>query len=411
MPQIKSSRNSLKKNTIWMMAGNTYYSLCQWLVLVIIARFGGTKDVGVFTLGLAITTPVVMFFALGMRTILATDTRQERDFSAYFLVKTITSIGVLVVCFGIALWFSQGKWLVIFIVAISKTIESISDMCYGYAQQDQRLDRVAISLIVRGTLSTSLLAIIYMETNDLAASVCAYTASWLFILFIYDRKNLPETPLHFDKQVAAGMRSLFQIGLPLGITGLMGLLGPNIPRYVLENAYGAEALGVFSGMAYFITIGNIPVMALGQSLVPILANYHEKKEHKSFFSLVLKALASILVMGLLGIAAAYLLGAFVLNLVYGPEFATRADVLPLIAIAAAIGYLGNILGYTVSAAKIYIAQAPAFAFVALTSLCCALVLIPRFGVEGAAYTMVLNSLMSLLAPILLLFIYRKRKIA
>ncbi len=392
------------------MAGNTYYALCQWLVFVIIARFGGTKDVGVFTLGLALTTPVVMFFALGVRTILATDTRQERNFSAYFLAKALTSIGVLAVCFGIALWFGQGKWLVILIIAISKTIESISDMCYGYAQQGQRLDRVAISLITRGTLSTSLLAIIYVETNDLAASVCAYTVSWLFILLIYDRKSLPEARLHFDKQVAAGMRSLFQIGLPLGITGLMGLLGPNIPRYVLENTHGAEALGIFSGMAYFIAIGNIPVMALGQSLVPILASYHEKKEQKSFLSLVLKALASILVMGLLGIAAAYLLGGFVLNLVYGPEFATRADVLPLIAIAAAIGYLGNILGYTVSAAKIYIAQAPAFAFVALMSLWCALIFIPRFGIEGAAYTMIVNSLMSLLAPVFLLFFYRKRRV-
>lgn len=391
------------------MLGNAYYAACQWLVLIVLARFGSVEDVGIFTLALALTAPVVVFFGLGLRTILASDVRHERRFSAYVTVKTVTATSAFLACSVIALWYTGPTRWTILAVAAAKTVETVSDLFYGYAQREQRLDRIALSLALRGTIGTALLTVLYLTTHNLALSSCAYAAGWLGVLWCYDRKNVHETRRPFDKHPWAAASPVFRIGLPLGLTGLMGLLGPNIPRYVLENSYGAAALGVFSGMAYFMVAGNIPVMALGQSLVPILARLHANGEKQKFTALVLRALGGVFLLGMLGVAAAYFFGAFVLDGIYGPAFAAHADILPLIAIAAAIVYLGNILGFAISSARIFVAQAPAFTLVALASLAGALLFIPAYGLKGAAYTLILNAVAFFLAPLLLLVFHREKR--
>lgn len=384
------------------MLGNTYYAVCQWFVLVIIARLEGPEAVGQFTLALALTAPVVMFFATGMRTLLASDVEQDHGFTAYLTTKIIMAVTGLLICTGIALWYGGTLFWIILAVALSKTVESVSDMYYGYAQQQERLNRISISLISRGTLSTALLTIVYIATDSLTFALYAYLASWLLALLLYDRKNTLERYHKLTVDDVQEIKKILMHGAPLGLTMLILMLSPNIPRYFLEHHNGMSDLGIFSSMAYFIIVGNIPVMALGQSLVPVLAKANAAGETRRFRSLVARALLGVAGLGLCGIGAAYFIGEFVLNLVYGPEFAAKADILPLIAIAAAIGYLGNILGYAISAAKIFKAQAPGFAIVALVSLAASLLLIPSLGLYGAAYVLILNSIASVLVPLALL---------
>jgi O-antigen/teichoic acid export membrane protein len=391
-----------------MMFGNAFYAGCQWLVLIIIARIGGAEDVGTFTLALALTTPIMSFCALGMRTILASDVGHDRTLGAYLSAKVaITTLGLLV-CIGVAAWYGTPSCWTIVAIAVAKTIESFSDMCYGYAQQAQNMNRIATSLIMRGTLSTAFLALIYAATDSLAVSACAYAASWLLILVLYDRHSVMETLQAIDKKTVTAAKSVLIIGIPLGISALMTNLGINIPRYFLENNFGAKELGIFSSMAYFITVGNVPVMALGNALVPVLAIHHMKGDTRRFNGMILKAIFGVCILGLCGIAASFFLGHYVLNLVYGPAFAERADILPLIAIAAAIGYVGNILGYAISSAKIFIAQAPAQILVSVISLSGSFFLIPSLGLTGAAYVLILNAVAQCIF-ILPLFLLKKRR--
>ncbi len=400
--------SSLKKNTIWMMLGNTYYAVCQWLILVIIARFEGADAVGQFTLALALTAPVVMFFAIGMRTLLASDVEKDHGFTAYLTIKIILSAIGLIICTSIAFLYGGTLFWIILAVALSKTVETISDMYYGYAQQQERLNRISISLISRGTLSTVLLTVVYLITDSLTISLYAYMASWLAVLLLYDRRNTDELYHAPRAEDAQEMRKILLSGAPLGLTMLMLMLSPNIPRYFLEYHNGVTELGIFSAMAYFIIVGNIPVMALGQSLLPILAKANADGDVKRFRSLVMRAVLGVFGIGICGIIAAIFLGEFVLDLVYGPEFAAQAHILPYIALAAALGYVGNILGYTISAVKIFKAQAPGFAIVMLVSLVASLLLIPSMGLYGAAYVLILNSVASILIPLALLIWHQSK---
>ena len=74
---------SIQTNFAWSLIGNVGYAGCQWTMLVVIAKLGSAEMVGQFALALALTAPVMMFAQLQLRTLLATDARNEFQFLHY----------------------------------------------------------------------------------------------------------------------------------------------------------------------------------------------------------------------------------------------------------------------------------------------------------------------------------------
>lgn len=404
-----SVSKSLRKNSIWMMGGNVYYAACQWVVLVIIARIGGSDDVGNFSLALAITTPIMMFFNLGMRTILASDIRADHTEAAYVVFRLLTSVAAFLTCLVVALVYRAETSGVIVAVAVSKSIETITDLYYGFRQRNMNLSHISKSLIMRGTVSTILLSVAYFFTDNLTLSVLAYAFSWTLVLFTFDIDYKINISILSRGEFKESSAYFLSNGVPLGLTALMISLGPNIPRYFLQNYEGSEALGIFSTMAYFITLGTVITSALGQSLVPVLSRFHADGQYSLFKKYLSYSLLLVVLMGSVGVALSFFVGELILKLIYGEDFATHARLFPLFAVAATISYVGNILGYATSSARIFAGQAPAFLLTILVSFISSYLLIPQFGIAGAVYSIVLAAVSNCVSASALLYMKLSRR--
>src|SRR2546425_157717 len=66
---------SLRANFSWTLAGNVVYAACQWGMLIVLARLGSPTMLGQFALGLAVTTPVIIFANLQLRAVQTTDAK------------------------------------------------------------------------------------------------------------------------------------------------------------------------------------------------------------------------------------------------------------------------------------------------------------------------------------------------
>src|SRR3984957_8650959 len=85
---------SLWLNFSWTIVGNVVYAGAQWGILVLLARLGNPEAVGQFSLGLAITAPIMLFASLQLRAIQATDARlqfQFRDYAGLRILMTIVA--------------------------------------------------------------------------------------------------------------------------------------------------------------------------------------------------------------------------------------------------------------------------------------------------------------------------------
>jgi O-antigen/teichoic acid export membrane protein len=93
-----------------------------------------------------------------------------------------------------------------------------------------------------------------------------------------------------------------------------------------------------------------------------------------------------------GFLVSWVAGYQILALFYRPEYARNTAVFQQVMLAAGLFYIGSFLGYAVTATRAFDSFVIPYACGALVSLAAAWLLIPAFGLIGAAYALSANGL-------------------
>lgn len=402
---------SLRRNFSWTMLGNVFYALCQWGMLAVLAKLGTPEMVGQLALALAVSAPIMLFANLKLRSVQATDARDEYGFGTYFGLRLITTPVALTTIMGIAwLRFDVAAGLVITLMGMAKAIESISDIFFGLMQKQELMSTIARSQILKGALSFASFALAMVVTDSLVWSVACIALSWAAVLVLYDVPNAAAvlTLSCCHRRRPRRLASLFMLrpnwsvsslarlswrAVPLGLAVMLGSLGSNVPQYFIEHFRGTYDLGLYASMSYPMVAGSLVISALSQSATPRLAKYCATQNSTAFRTLLMKLLAIGFLLGVAGIGIVALVGNDILRLLYGTQYARQADVFLLIMVAVAVRYLYVFLGTAVNAMRRFGIQLPIHVIgtVFLIGLCAFLV--PSHGMVGAACALVFTELL------------------
>ncbi|XZO02187.1 MAG: lipopolysaccharide biosynthesis protein [Microcoleus sp.] len=435
MQQLKPL--TLRRNFSWTFTGNLVYAASQWGMLVVLAKLGSPEMVGQFTLGLAVTAPVMMFTNLQLRSIQVTDAKGEYVFADYLGLRLIGTGLALLIIAGITLkaGYSWETSLVIFAIGLAKAFESISDIFYGLIQQHERMDKIAIALMIKGPLSLLLLGFGVSVTGSVVGGAIGLAIAWGLILCFWDIRNgilILKNALHqteeADLLVADAepktsqnplypcwhrktLSKLVLLALPLGFVMMLISLNTNIPRYFIERYLGERELGIFAAISYLMVVGSMVVSALAESASPRLAKYYVAGNSAAFGTLMLKLVGVGLMLGAGGVFVSVVADREILTLLYKPEYADRADLFAWLMVAAGIGYVSSFLGYGMTAARYFQVQMPLFVLVTGISAIACFWLIPTQGVRGAAIALILGAIVQAVFSLGVIFhaLYRLNK--
>jgi O-antigen/teichoic acid export membrane protein len=378
------SSASLRSAFAWTVAGNGVYAACQWAILSLFAKLGSQEMLGEYALAIAITTPVVMLSHLNLRAVLATDIAGKQSFGDYLAVRlAATFLGLAAVAIiGCSTANSVSMAVVVLGAGIAQSAENVSDLYYGAMQRRERMDWIARSMMARAMVSVAALRVLLAATHSIVPSVIALAGARLAVLLNYDRR----VGSVGERLARSGLRAqlaILRVALPLGIVLMLASLNANLPRYEIERRMGTPALGAFAAVASFMTPGNTVINALGQAATPRLARYFAECGRVHFLRLALQLVALALALGVVGVVVAAMLGAPILRILYRPEYAQYASLLTQVMAAAVPAYMAGILGYVITSARAFDAQAPLLCAVAASCGIAAWLLIPRFGLAGA----------------------------
>ncbi|MFN7528112.1 MAG: lipopolysaccharide biosynthesis protein [Dolichospermum sp.] len=403
----KNKNITLRRNFSWTFIGNLIYSGCQWGMLVVLAKLGNPEMVGTFTLGLAVTAPVMMFSNLQLRDIQTTDAKNHYLFNDYLGLRLITTGLALPIILWITLatGYKGETAIVIILIGFAKGLESISDVFYGLLQKHEKMDRMAISVMMKGPLSLLMLSIGTYISGSIVWGVLGLVIAWACILLIWD---IPSYRWLINKFTSEGeipdslegstakprcqlgtIRKLIWLSLPLGLVMMLISLNANIPRYFLEHSLGKKELGVFAALAYLIVAGNMVVSALGSAARPRLAKYYAGANVSAYQKLLFQLVAIACLLGLSGILVAWVAGGQILTIVYQPEYAKYTELLIWLMVTAGIGYVSSFLGEGMTAARYFRTQIPLFIVVTSTSAIASFWFIPKNGLKGAAIALMI----------------------
>lgn len=419
-------RLSFRRNFSWIAAGNAVGAMARWGMFVVLARLGNLEMVGQLVMALAICAPVTSLTSLYLRSVLVTDAKGEHDFRDYLGLRLLSAGLAFVIVLGTVLVLRPGGLLagVILIVAAGKVFEQISDIFHALFQQQERMNRIGVALIVREVLALAILAAGVLWTGDLRWGAIGLAVAPLVSLLACDVRNAAIALPHFAVTLRAtrphpaehddvGPRDaegdrcnslwprwdrrklveLAWLAAPLGAVGTLLTLQTSFPRYVVGYHLGQSALGVFAAIVYFSRMGRMVVAAMCQSASPRLARYYAAGNPAAFRKMLLKLVGVVSLVGLGQVLVMAVAGRWILLVCYGPEVAEHATLAVWLTAACSLASVSTPLGRAVDAMRRFKTHLAIRVLGLATAAPLLAVLVGVWGLPGAAVAMFLGAVL------------------
>lgn len=402
---------SLRLNFSWTFAGNVVYYGCQWAMIMVLAKSTTPAVVGTYALGMAICMPIFMFANMQMSTAQATDIKHQYVFSEYLRIRVQMAVIAYLTVIGavVALRYDSRQSIVILLIGLAKAFEALSDIFYGLFQQNERMDLIAKSKIVKGLLALAVMGVILYLTKSLAYSMAGIAAIWMLIFSTFDfwngmkiLKRLKTLPEYIERDkiaraepsrffLAKGrLRNLFILVLPIGLIQVINSYIQNIPRYFISSFCDESQLGIFAALAQLQVSGVPMINALASTAVPRLAKYYMNKNVKAFKKLLLRLIGIGAVMGVMGLIISLVAGRQILTLLYKPEYAEYNNVFIWLMILGLITYPGNFLGTSVTSMRNYNILVPISVVRLVIMVVLSYPLIKHYGMIGSVWASLMS---------------------
>ena len=408
-----SSIPSLRENFFWIFLGSAFYMFCQFGILVILNKKGSSSLVGQFSLAMAISAPITLFFNLQLRQLLSTDAIGKYSLGDYFMLRTIASILNFLVIASIAFYRIEDPAeirAVIIIVGLFKTLETCSEIPFGLLQRFECVRFIAYSQIAKGFLILISTLISVMIFQSLVLCVAALALQQLIVFCLLDLRAaqrvkdraLAEVSFKADRLLAHewNMRRVLRLNLealPLGFTAMFISLNINIPMYFLEQNLGLEILGIYTSLSYLIRSLQLISGSLGRAIAARLSTYYISGRVDLFFQLLAKMMLATIGIGLVGLVAAYFCSDFVLSLLFNDSYREYKSLFMLLLVNLVLVSMVVFLGNGLTAGRMLNAQPVIFGGAMVFCFVLSGWLVPRYGMMGAAYSACMTSLFQLFA--------------
>lgn len=387
----------------WLLGGNIIFAFSQWLLLTLIAKICTGQELGEYSYAMSIVAPVFMLTNLQLRPIFVADYNSDKyyDFASFFSLRFYSNVlGFLVVMLWGMFTHIDSIWIIAF-VALTKCLESISDIIYGWYNAINKTELITRSLTTKAIFSIILLGAILVLSKSLIYGLIGLCIVYLAIMLFIDFKAIQVKKEWLVYQPEAS-KQIIIYALPLGVTVMLVSLQTNLPRYFIEKYDAIESVGVFTIFYYFVVIGGIVINSVCQYLSPLYAQSWHEASKKHFFKLFNMSYLIAGSFGLFSLIITYFWGGELLSLVYGDKFNHELATLNIIILSGIFTYLSVVNGYTMTSLKIIKVQIPMFlGLIAITFVSCFL-LIPKYHLIGAAWVGLISSLSQFLIGLLIL---------
>ena len=411
----RTERSSLTADFSWTFLGNAIYAAGQFAMLMLLTKLVRPEQVGQYALGLALVYPVMMLANMQLRSVMNSSVNDRAQFGHYLSLRLLTTFVAFAVVFGVTqvLRYDRELTAVVLLVGLAYGIETISDVYYARLQLHDRMAEISKSLMARAALSVLALAAATYVTRSVVWGIAGVAVARAIVLFAYDTRERthvlrPQTYWYrlngelaprFD---AGKQRQLLWRSLPLGIVVLLTTLNSSIPSFFIKHGIGERDLGIFSALGLTISVGNMAVVSLGQSAFTRLSRAYTRGNIAAFGSLLVMLLTCGAGLGVCGMLISKFAGREVLTLLFRPEYAERADLLPWIMAAGAVLFMAQFLGFGLTAAGFYHSQVylNILANIGLVAACYWLV--PGKGLLGAILAMLIAAIVQLAASAVIL---------
>lgn len=389
---------ALRRGVSVTLIGNGIFAASQFAMLAGLAQLTTATVVGQYALAIAVTAPFYMLASMKLRYVQVTDVAD--DFSpAQYLGARLAAVTLLTACFiataVLRIW-PAGTGPLVAGIALLKALDLVSDILFGALHKRALFNRIAISLSIRGCTSAVAFLFVMWGTSEvlhaLAASIIVYA-----IGVVVDARLAAQVQSLRPTFSPQRLRPVIVTTLPLGLSIAVSSISTNTPRYALQHFSGPEAVGIYSAAVYVLVVGGLVIAAMGQAASPHLADRVAAGDFRGFQQLILRLVLCGFGMAVAATLLTAVAGEALLTLLFGQAYASAADALVILVASTIPSYSAVFLGTGVNALREFKVQFPISLTSGLVVAAVSLVIIPGYGVNGAAVAILAGSSVDFIA--------------
>jgi len=392
---VPSQTKKITFDTVILFSGKVIGLLLGMIRLNYLSRFLGVSNFGILNFALYFCSLFQVLFDLGIAQLLIRDVSRDLSRSREFLGKATVLKGIIVFLAGLVVGtagavshFAHVTNMAILLTAVVFAINGISTVFLAAFQAHRKMTVVSLYNIFND-LALSVLVILligrypYVNTVLIFNILVAFGNLLLLIVLYWKQMGRPQ--FEFDKVF---WKELLQSGTPIAISSLGISMYMFIGPTVLKYTRGDFEVGLFSAGYKIISILTLIPMTLSQVVYPIFSNFYATAREKLQKALAdsLRVIAQISIP--LGVGTV-IIAPKLIALLYPPAFHEATIVLQVIICGDAIVYLGWIIYAFLLALDRQRTCMTISLIGAAVAIIVNLILVPRFGFQGAAYAIML----------------------
>ena len=387
-------------NTGWLFFERVIGMAVTFFVVVYVARYLGPANFGLLSYAGSFVGLFMGIAALGLdnivvRELVKNERKRDELLGTTFVLKITGSILVLIIIV-IAVRFTNNDNftnLLIFIIAIGTIFQSFNVINFYF--QAKVVSKYTVYVQIFSTILCAIIklliiyfnmGLIYFATVTLLQSIIL--ASGLITMYIKQKLNLFNWRINFDLA-----KRLLSDSWPLILSGIAVSIYMKIDQVMIKNMLDTKAVGNYavavklSGIWYFIP------MAITNSTFPAIINA-KKISEKLYYERLQKLYDLMVIFAISIIIPTMFLSNFMINLLFGEQYNQAASVLSIYIWALIFVGLGVARGNWIFSENLQRYSLIYLSIGAITNILLNLLLIPRFGISGAAFTTLISQMLS-----------------
>ena len=308
----------MRKNIVWNTMGSIFYCACQWLITVIVVRVGTYQDAGYLSLAMSTSSSFSAISLFSMRSFQVSDVKREYSSDIYVGSRILTSFFAFFSCVFVSIWGNSFyQILCIMAFMLVRISEALVDVMHGIDQKYNHYDYIGKSYICRGIVTVVLFSVIQLLIKDVfIALLCVAIINWL-IAFFYDWRKAYHLE-HFIPVIRT--RKLIELLIkctPIMLFNFILSLETLLPKNILQQKYGVEALGIYSTIASPALVVQVFASVVFNPFLPAIAQIYVNKDFIKYRKIIHNIYLLLVVLGVGVTAIAMLLGKWGLKLLLG----------------------------------------------------------------------------------------------
>lgn len=402
LPRLKSlllenrtTKQTIAKNTFWLFFGTISSRLIKAGIIIYAARILGAEDWGVFSYALSLAAFFTVFTDFGLSTVITRESSkdisvQEKYFATSLVIKAVMTV-VSIAAFLILAPFIVKQKAVMALLPIIILLVSLDGMRDFAASLSRAWEKMEIEAFIQ--IATNIAIVIggfialfyYRSAYSLSMGYTLGVGIGMVVAFYPFRRYFKNVRQMFDGSL---IKPILYASWPIGMLGLMTATMLNTDTIMIGWFNTMTDVGYYSaGQRIAQIIFMIPAL-LSTALFPSFAKFAADKERLG--KAIEKSILMLLMVAIPMAIGGALLAKDIMYLVYGDQYLAGSLAFAIMCLTIISGFIAPVLGNAIFALD---KEKKLFTYIILGisgNFLFNLLLIPRFGIAGAALSTLIN---------------------